>query len=162
MFLAEVLGLRASKHSNVRRIHQRCVIDPFLRVGDLFVQLFALRQGKVISDRSASQLHTAQIGVSFDLEQEFFIHIRWKKVAGDFSTRNVIVGAPVDEIENTPKLHVAFGLLFLIPHPLKALAETVSGDSELHPAFARTVDRLNARKSSGTECREACGEKMTT
>ena len=54
LFLTEALGLRTGKHSNVRCIHQRCVVDPFLGVGDLFIQLFTLRQSKVVSDSSAS------------------------------------------------------------------------------------------------------------
>ncbi len=161
-FDADVLGGGAGENADVRGIHDGSVVDPFFDRGDFGVEFFALGESEVVADSGAGELDTAEVGVAFDFEEESGVDVGWEEVAGDFGTGDVVVGAPVDEVEDGPGFAVALGFLFFATTPLEGVAEAVGGEAELHAAFARAVDGLDGGEGErgGGEGAEGGGEEV--
>lgn len=161
-FDADVLGHRTGEDADVRGIHDGSVVDPFFDRVDFGIKFFTFGEGEVVADCGAGELDAAQVGVAFDFEEEGGVDVGWEEVAGDFSAGDVVVGTPVDEIEDGPRLAVAFGFLLFATTPLEGFAEAVGGEAELHAAFARAIDGFNGGQgqSGGGEGAEGGGEEV--
>jgi len=161
-FDADVLGHGTGEDADVRGIHDSSVVDPFFDRGDFGVEFRAFGESEVVADSGAGELDATEVGVAFDLEQEGVVYVGREEVAGDFGAGDVVVGAPVDEVEDGPGFAVALEFLLFATTPLEGLAEAVGGEAELHAAFASAIDGFDGGEGEGGggEGAEGGGEEV--
>jgi hypothetical protein len=137
-------GRAAGKDADVRRAHDRGVVDPALHIGDLLVELRSLRTGKVVADRGAADLDAAPGRVLADFGEVFRAGVRREEVAGQLRAGEALVRAEIDELEH---VHLAvLHLLLLAAHVFEVIAEAVGREAEIEARTARPRQRIHGKR----------------